>query len=1849
MECSSSWSKDVCNTKKKWRMLMRKKTELLVLLVLLQGLLVVDGEIISKATATLERSSSMEWRAVDTRIELEVAEEQAAGVVVGVIPVKEGFTYRFNDNAGQFLLNASSGEIVTAVVLDREALASDKFDLVILSSQPTYPIEVRIVVVDINDNAPKFPEATLDVSFSESANAGTRVILDTATDGDLGDNDVQASSYRIVDGNADGKFKLAVTTNPSGETPYLHLETTGKLDRETQAHYRLNISAGDGGSPTPMTGYLSLNIRIVDVNDNPPIFDHSDYVVSLNESVAPGTLVLQVTATDNDAEHSDNARVTYYIAERESQFSVEPETGVIRTGQPLNCPQQSCRKPSQAQGTTRTCNKSCVFTVLARDDGNPRQDGRTYVTVNLVDANDHDPSIRFRYFPATARLATVDENAANGSVVAAVSVIDLDEGANGLSRVEILDGNALGHFRLDETPSFHMVRVNAVLDRERIAEYNLTLGASDAGSPRRSSTAHLIIHVNDVNDHDPIFEKSEYAAVLSELAPVGSYVAGITATDGDTGINADIFYAIVSGNERHWLDMDAVSGLMTTRAPLDRERHDSLTLRISARDGGPNPRWAYTHIKVTVLDENDQRPHFAQPVTDCTLSENAPPNTLVALLTAVDHDQGTNGSLSYAFDSLTAQRYAAMFALDAATGRLTTRTKLDRELIDSFRLGIVARDQGSPPLSSLTAVVNLRVMDANDNSPEFYPRQYLVAVGDNAAPGAVLLNVTASDDDQGVNAQLSYAIDGLDGDGLDGAQPLFRIDAQTGVLTLRGALNAARKSLYRLEISVKDGGERKAVHNAVVEIVVESGAKATAPRQRLRFDSPSSSSSSFGYNFSVVEDADVGGGGRSVGRVQVTPTSLNVVYAIVDGDRNGVFDVDAQSGVIRTSKKIDREERDVYRLTVLAVTRSAVSTSYGSVTVSIDVGDVNDNAPRFDAERTSGRLPENWPSGRQVLVARAVDADAQGSVNSRVTYQLTLNPLDLFAIDAVSGAVWLKRPLRQRSSSLESTQVKSDSDGGTVTDPHSQEETLTLEVTASDGGAPSLSSRQLVTLVVDDVNDHTPVFEYASYETSLLETVSVNERFFALTAHDADAGRNGRVSYAIVSDGGIVTSKFGIFPDGLLYVKSALDREAQDYYALTVVARDAGHPFSRSSSVSVVIHVVDENDNAPTFTNETFSFFLAENQAPDTYVGRLTAVDADAGRNAELTFSLATEAQVSRDFVVDAKSGFIKTLRYFDREQLLRTSGQDHVVLDAVVSDNGVVRLRDRTTIRVYISDVNDNAPHFLRTPYRAAVSEKAAVDHQVLRVHASDADDQLNGGVFYSLDDVDDADTFRIEAVTGQIVLARRLDRETQQRYVLTVMARDAGTPTLGSNVSVVIDVLDENDNAPEFMHSPSDVSVSERLASGSQLLTFQASDADTGVNGQVTFSIGGGNSHDAFRIEASTGTLRLQKALDYELQRVYRLNISATDAGTPPLSSSVTFSVNVLDANDNAPVFPSTAIVRQIREGIALNTPIVTVTADDADAGANSRIRYALLQRSPSDWTSTQGNSPVSAPHFAIGADTGVIYVVRPIDREFADTFRLSVVATDQAQPPSQRLSATKLVTVIVEDVNDNAPVFRSVNAALLRHPATAARNGQPLLRVTAHDADANTNGLVTYELVSGDAQLFALERNTGLLTLRKTLNEPQLTYRLNVRATDEAVHSQRKSSATHITVISVNDNALTPSPQFTKSLYVASVAENEAAGSSVATVTARYAANPLLDLRYFIYNVTADGRVVPLLFDVDAVTGVVSTSAVLDREDGATHYDVDVIAVATASATPQTAVCKASRFFFPFFSIFFHFFLN
>ncbi len=515
-----------------------------------------------------------------------------------------------------------------------------------------------------------------------------------------------------------------------------------------------------------------------------------------------------------------------------------------------------------------------------------------------------------------------------------------------------------------------------------------------------------------------------------------------------------------------------------------------------------------------------------------------------------------------------------------------------------------------------------------------------------------------------------------------------------------------------------------------------------------------------------------------------------------------------------------------------------------------------------------------------------------------------------------------------------------------------------------------------------------------------------------------------------------------------------------------------------------------------------------------------------------------------------------------------------------------------------------------------------SSIDTQLIRVYTIDADEGLNGDVFYSIESGNDEGRFNIDDATGQITLARNIDREVKSMYKLVIVAHDAAVKgRLSSTTTLTIDVLDENDNAPEFTQTNSQIFVNETTQVGKELMRFRATDADLGANSQITFSISSGNRRDAFHIDSITGSLFLHKSLDYEDTTSYSLNITASDGGNPRLSTTIMFIVNVIDENDNPPNFPNTAIVRQIREGISVNTPIVTITAEDPDSGVNGKVTYAISHQEPLN----------QQRYFGINAVSGVINTLKEIDRESIDTFRLTVVATDQATVETKRLSAEKIVTVIVEDINDNAPVFASMNAAVLPLKdirVAPGRDGSVIMNVFARDADSSTNGLVTYEMVSGNSELFKLHRSTGVISLRKAITTPEARYKLAVKATDEAVQSERKSSEAYVTIFasaSVNNG-----PRFEQSEYFGSVYENEMPGTSVATVTAKFSSS--VDIEYYVTNVTGDGKQVDRLFDIDTKLGILSTAAQLDRELGVDTYEIEVYAI-IIGGSPRTSKTKVS----------------
>uniref|UniRef100_A0A2K5L1M1 Protocadherin Fat 4 n=1 Tax=Cercocebus atys TaxID=9531 RepID=A0A2K5L1M1_CERAT len=1662
----------------------------------------------------------------------QVLEEQPPGTLVGTIQTRPGFTYRLSESHALFAINSSTGALYTTSTIDRESLPSDVINLVVLSSAPTYPTEVRVLVRDLNDNAPVFPDPSIVVTFKEDSSSGRQVILDTATDSDIGSNGVDHRSYRIIRGNEAGRFRLDITLNPSGEGAFLHLVSKGGLDREVTPQYQLLVEVEDKGEPK-RRGYLQVNVTVQDINDNPPVFGSSHYQAGVPEDAVVGSSVLQVAAAD--ADEGTNADIRYRLQDEGTPFQMDPETGLITVREPLDF----------------EARRQYSLTVQAMDRGVPSLTGRAEALIQLLDVNDNDPVVKFRYFPATSRYASVDENAQVGTVVALLTVTDADSSAaNGNISVQILGGNEQRHFEVQSSkvPNLSLIKVASALDRERIPSYNLTVSVSDNyGAPpgaavqARSSVASLVIFVNDINDHPPVFSQQVYRVNLSEEAPPGSYVSGISATDGDSGLNANLRYSIVSGNGLGWFHISEHSGLVTTGAAggLDRELASQIVLNISARDQGVHPKVSYAQLVVTLLDVNDEKPVFSQPEGyDVSVVENAPTGTELLMLRATDGDLGDNGTVRFSLQEAETDRRS--FRLDPVSGRLSTISSLDREDQAFYSLLVLATDLGSPPQSSMTRI-NVSLLDINDNSPVFYPVQYFAHIKENEPGGSYITTVSATDPDLGSNGTVKYSISA-------GDRSRFQVNAQSGVISTRMALDREEKTAYQLQIVATDGGNLQSPNQAIVTITV------------LDTQDNPPVFSQVAYSFVVFENVALG---YHVGSVSASTMDLNcnISYLITTGDQKGMFAINQVTGQLTTANVIDREEQSFYQLKVVA----SGGTVTGDTMVNITVKDLNDNSPHFLQAIESVNVVENWQAGHSIFQAKAVDPDE--GVNGIVLYSLKQNPKNLFAVNEKNGTISLLGPLDVQAGSYQ------------------------IEILASDMGVPQLSSSVILTVYVHDVNDNSPVFDQLSYEVTLSESEPVNSRFFKVQASDKDSGANGEIAYTIAE--GNTGDAFGIFPDGQLYIKSELDRELQDRYVLMVVASDrAVEPLSATVNVTVILE--DVNDNRPLFNSTNYTFYFEEEQRAGSFVGKVSAVDKDFGPNGEVRYSFE---MVQPDFELHTISGEITNTYQFDRESLMRRRGTAVFSFTVIATDQGLPQpLKDQATVHVYMKDINDNAPKFLKDFYQATISESAANLTQVLRVSASDVDEGNNGLIHYSIIKGNEERQFAIDITSGQVALIGKLDYEATPAYSLVIQAVDSGTIPLNSTCTLNIDILDENDNTPSFPKSTLFVDVLENMRIGELVSSVTATDSDSGDNADLYYSITGTNNHGTFSISPNTGSIFLAKKLDFETQSLYKLNITAKDQGRPPRSSTMSVVIHVRDFNDNPPSFPPGDIFKSIVENIPIGTSVISVTAHDPDADINGQLSYTIIQQMP------RGN------HFTIDEVKGTIYTNAEIDREFANLFELTIKANDQAVPIETRRYALKNVTILVTDLNDNVPMFISQNA-LAADPSAVI--GSVLTTIMAADPDEGANGEVEYEIINGDTDTFIVDRYSGDLRVASALVPSQLIYNLIVSATD--LGPERRKSTTELTIILQGLDG----PVFTQPKYITILKEGEPIGTNVISIEAASPRGSEAPVEYYIVSVRCEEKTVGRLFTIGRHTGIIQTAAILDREQGACSLVAAILA--------------------------------
>lgn len=493
-------------------------------------------------------------------------------------------------------IDADRGLISTAVVLDREGRDSYEFVAATLAGEM---IRVRLEVDDVNDHSPVFPTEEVLLEMSELSPPGSRFQLVGAKDQDEGEFGTRG--YRVTETQMAELFQLDYHSGSED----LDLILKSKVDRETQDFYLLTIVAFDGGVPA-RTGTLQVNVRILDENDNPPVFNQTEYHTSVGEDAPTGSVVCQVHASDPDL--GDNGRITYEINRRQSDpnyvFSINGSTGVVHLNKRLDYEAQSFHE----------------LIVSAKDNGSQPEFSSTFVGVRVLNVNDNSPTINLLFLSETGD-AVVSEAAAVGDYVARISVSDPDfEG----EKVTVTLEGGDGKFTLTQTDDFlYALCVNAELDREEKDLYELKVQASDLGSPPLSSEEIFFLRVSDTNDCHPVFGKHAYIISIAEDAPVGSSLVQIQARDADEGVNSDVRYSVMKSQQDDLISLDAESGLITTAAALDRERQAEVSFLVLAADRGDPALSSTATVTVLLEDVNDNEPVFQQQLYNVSIPEHS--------------------------------------------------------------------------------------------------------------------------------------------------------------------------------------------------------------------------------------------------------------------------------------------------------------------------------------------------------------------------------------------------------------------------------------------------------------------------------------------------------------------------------------------------------------------------------------------------------------------------------------------------------------------------------------------------------------------------------------------------------------------------------------------------------------------------------------------------------------------------------------------------------------------------------------------------------------------------------------------------------------------------------------------------------------------------------------------------------------------------------------------------------------------------------------------------------------------------------------------------------------------------
>uniref|UniRef100_A0A8C4SHB8 Cadherin domain-containing protein n=1 Tax=Erpetoichthys calabaricus TaxID=27687 RepID=A0A8C4SHB8_ERPCA len=774
----------------------------------------------------------------------------------------------------------------------------------------------------------------------------------------------------------------------------------------------------------------------------------------------------------------------------------------------------------------------------------------------------------------------------------------------------------------------------------------------------------------------------------------------------------------------------------------------------------------------------------------------------------------------------------------------------------------------------------------------------------------------------------------------------------------------------------------------------------------------------------------------------------------------------------------------------------------------LTVSDVNDNAPAFLEETYSVTLEENIPLGTLVLNLSASDLDE--GINGEIIYSLEdtvkTKASELFHLDFYTGEITVK---------------------GVI--DFEENELYEIEVKATDRGQVPMSSHCTVVIKIKDMNDNAPLIEITSLTSSVSEDVKPGTVVGLISITDLDSGFNSKIACSLP-----VKIPFELkpsFQDNLysLTTKSRLDRESTSQYNITITAKDFGYP-PLLSYETVLVNVLDVNDNHPRFLEDPYVFYIEENNSPGGSILTVSAVDEDANENAVVSYFLKENEPNERTVVpflsINSENGQVFSFTTFDFENVKSFK------FIVIAKDSGMPSLSSNVTVLVFILDQNDNPPVFVfpfstngTSTVEETISRNVKFGHLITRIRAYDADVGYNAWLSFSQEEATDRSLFSVGRYTGEVRTQRTMVDSDVTAHKLVILAKDSGRVSLSNSATVIVIVAenveaDVNDNAPVFVEEIYFVTLEENVPLGTLILKVNATDLDKGSNGDVVYSFeesAGNKIKELFELDSYTGEIKVKGLIDFEQKKVYEIEVKATDKGHVPMSSHCTVVIKIKDVNDNAPVIEVPSLTSAVFEDVKPGTVVGLISITDVDSGVNSKIACTTSVTLPFELKPSLQENLYSLTTKA------------RLDRELASQYNITITAKDFGHPS---LSSFETVLVNVLDVNDNPPRFsKDFYVFYVEENNTP---GTPVLEVSAVDADTNENAVITYYLRENEATenpvvpFLTISSDNGQVFSFITFDFEELkSFKFVVVAKDSGMPSLSSSVTVTVLILDKNDN--------------------------------------------------------------------------------------------------------------------------